>query len=185
MDYKVLVFEPSKKSISSDVILWKAQITPPPNYVSISTVLISDNIEVNNRRTVDEWEKLLEESGFKYELNYNHDLCKEYIIFDTECVAFSFQIFACDLTHAVKAEVASDHILSILNVLDLNKQGTIFPQALINRIENAKNHLKNTNNKNNHIISNVLSLISKVAQECQIYEIDTKYHIVDMDDNNK
>lgn len=185
MSYRVLVFEPSKSNSNSDVILWKAQITPPPNYISISTVLISDNIEVNNRRPVEEWEKLLRESGFKYELNYNHDLCKEYIIFDTDCVVLSFQIFACGLTQTVKAEVANDHILSVLEVLNLKKQGTIFPQALMNRIENARNLLKIADSKYNYIISNILSLIYKVAEECQIHEIDTKYHIVDMDDNNK
>lgn len=182
MSYRVLVFEPSKTSISNDTILWKAQVIPPPNYISVSTVLISDNIEVNNRRPVAEWERLLEENGFKYELNYDHDLCKEYIIFDTECIAFPFQIFACDLTHAIKAEVAEQHILSVINVLDLTKKGKIFPQALLNRIDTAKELLKNTDSKENIIILNILSLISKVALECQRFEVDVKFRIIDRDD---
>jgi hypothetical protein len=59
MGYRVLQFEPKHISQNTEVILWKAQLDPPPNFNSIATVLISDNIAVNNRRPVDEWENLL------------------------------------------------------------------------------------------------------------------------------
>ena len=54
MGYRVLQFEPKHISQNTEVILWKAQLDPPPNFNSIATVLISDNIAVNNRRPVDE-----------------------------------------------------------------------------------------------------------------------------------
>ena len=91
MSYKVLTFEPKKVEKQTNPILWKAQMFPPSEYQSVGVTLLNDNIEVNNRRTEDEWESLLTDNGFKYELNYDHEYCKEFIIFDTSCVAFSFQ----------------------------------------------------------------------------------------------
>ena len=90
MSYKVLIFKPND-SEKSNLVLWKAQINPPKNYNSIATVLISDNIAVNNRRTEEEWEKLLTENGFKFELNYDSQYAKQYIIFDVNCVCFEFE----------------------------------------------------------------------------------------------
>ena len=139
MSYKVLVFEPKLPDKCNNPILWKAQMFPPEEYQSVGVTLLNDNIEVNNRRTCEEWETLLTENGFKYEINYDHEHCKEFIIFDTECVAFSFQIFACDISVAdYKVQVASGYILPTLYTLNLQKEGSIFPSALQKRIDEAK-----------------------------------------------
>jgi hypothetical protein len=176
MTYKVLVFEPKKIAKSNNPILWKAQMFAPSEYQSVGVTLLNDNIEVNNRRTDLEWEKLLTENGFKYELNYNHEHCKEYIIFDTSCVAFSFQIFACDVEVGnYKVKVASEFILPTLYVLNLNKEGYIFPQALLNRIKESRQSLPD-NNVNQDILR-ILKSIEKLAEECQLYEVDIVYKI--------
>ncbi len=176
MSYKVLTFEPKKYGKQANPILWKAQMFPPSEYQSVGVTLLNDNIEVNNRRTEEEWESLLTDNGFKYELNYDHEYCKEFIIFDTSCVAFSFQIFACDIDVSnYCVEVSSEFIIPLLYVLDLSKKGSIFPQALINRIQEAQSTLPEIDiNKN---VLNIIKSIKKLAEECQLYEVDIDYQI--------
>lgn len=176
MSYKVLVFEPKKSVKSDNIVLWKAQMFPPSEYQSVGVTLLNDNIEVNNRRTDTEWEKLLTDNGFKYELNYDHEYCKEFIIFDTSCVAFSFQIFACDVDVAnYNVLVSSEFILPTLYVLNLSKDGHIFPQALIKRIHDAREKLPS--NQVNDNILRILKSLEKLCEECQLYEVDIAYKI--------
>lgn len=176
MSYKVLTFEPKKSFKPDNTILWKAQMFPPSGYQSVGVTLLNDNIEVNNRRTDKEWETLLTENGFKYELNYDHEYCKEFVIFDTSCVAFSFQIFACDIDVSnYTVQIASEYILPTLYVLNLEKEGNIFPQALLKRIDEANSIIPNT--KINRDMLRILKSIEKLAEECQLYEVDIFYKL--------
>lgn len=181
MSYKVLVFEPKKADTPSETILWKAQMFPPTDYQSVGTTLLNDNIEVNNRRTCDEWERLLTENGFKFEINYDHEYCKEYIIFDTECVAFSFQIFALDIsTCDYNVLIASDDIVPLLYALNLQKSGTIFPASLEKRILSATDLLTLPSAPlTNMKMLSVLKTLQRLVEHCQLYEVDIKYYIED------
>jgi hypothetical protein len=181
MSYKVLVFEPKKDNDPSGLVLWKAQMFPPTDYQSVGVTLLNDNIEVNNRRTSDEWEILLTENGFKYELNYDHEFCKEFIIFDTSCVAFSFQIFACDITSAdYKVLVTGEDIIHLLFTLSLQKSGTIFPASLQKRINDASELLTlPTAPLTNMKMLSLLKVLQRLVDHCQSYEVDIKYYMED------
>jgi hypothetical protein len=179
MGYRVLQFEPKHISQNTEVILWKAQLDPPPNFNSIATVLISDNIAVNNRRPVDEWENLLRDNGFKYEANFENEYTKEYIIFDKECVAFPFQIFACDISvGSYNLELAEEHILPFLYLLDLKKQGTIFPAALLRKINEAKQSLEPSSSPNK-VFYGFFRNLESLIDHCQQYEVDIMYSVVE------
>jgi hypothetical protein len=123
MSYTLLVFEPDiKHHPSAENVLWKGQVIPPSNYSSIMLILLQDILELNNRRTMQEWEKILRENSFNYELNYDHEFCREYIIEDKPLVAYSFQLFMCDLQDGLnRLEVADENILPILFSLNISK----------------------------------------------------------------
>lgn len=179
MSCKVLIFEPKKTNKISTTILWKAQMFPPTGYQSVGVTLLNDNIEVNNRRTLSEWENLLTENGFKYEVNYDHEYCKEYIIFDTGCVSFSFQIFACDVDVAnYKFELAEENILPLLYILDLRKEGCVFPAALLRKINEAKTQL-DENHEHNRMFIRFFRNLEALIDHCQQYEVDIQYSIID------
>ena len=136
MSYKVLKFEP-KEYPKSSVILWKAQVNPPENFTSIATVLLSDNIDVNNRRTLQEWESLLTDNGFKFHENFDSEFAKEYIIFDKECVSFSFQVFACDINVGNYCiEAGEEYILPLLFSLDLKNILLFINNSILNSTKN-------------------------------------------------
>lgn len=181
MSYKVLIFEPKKDKDPSVLVLWKAQMFPPTDYQSVGVTLLNDNIEVSNRRTSDEWKTLITENGFKYELNYDHEHCKEFIIFDTSCVAFSFQIFACDITSAdYKVLVAGEDIIQLLYVLNLQKSGTLFPANLQKRINYASEILTLPSAPlTNMKTLSLLKVLERLVDHCQTYEVDIKYYIED------
>ena len=89
----------------------------------------------------------------------------------------SFQIFACDISVAdYKVQVAAGYILPTLYTLNLQKEGSIFPSALQKRIDEAKDSL--TDNKLNQDMFIVLKSIERLVDECQLYEVDIKYQII-------
>lgn len=179
MSCKVLFFEPKKTEKLSTTILWKAQMFPPTGHQSVGVTLLSDNIEINNRRTELEWENLLTDNGFKYEINYDHNYCKEYIIFDTTCVSFSFQIFACDVDVAnYQFELAEENILPLLYILDLKKEGSIFPAALLRKINEAKSQL-DEKSENNRFFLRFFRNLESLIDHCQQYEVDIKYCVIE------
>jgi hypothetical protein len=179
MSYKVLVFKPNNP-IKSDTILWKAQVRLPPNYSSIASILLSDNIAVNNRRTDKEWEQLLTENGFKFELNFDSEYCKQYIIFDLSLVCFEFEIFACDVDAAVYVvEISAEFILPMLFTLDLAKSGNIFPTALLNRINNRTQHLNNDQEIGHDGVYKYMKQLRILCEHCQLFEVDVSYEIMD------
>lgn len=179
MSYKVLVFKPNNQN-KSETILWKAQVRLPPNYSSIASVLISDNIAINNRRTVEEWELLLSENGFKSELNFDSEYCKQYIIFDLNLVCFEFEIFACDVDAAKYiVEVSAELILPMLFTLDLEKSGNIFPAALLNRINNRTQHLNNNQEIEHDGVYKYMKQLRILCEHCQLFEVDVRYEIID------
>ena len=56
MSYTSLIFEPYIiTQVDPKFILWKGQISSPPNYNSIMITLLGDLIELNNRRTLEQW----------------------------------------------------------------------------------------------------------------------------------
>jgi hypothetical protein len=178
MSYKLLVFEPHIKSHpSSETVLWKGQVIPPSNYSSIMLVLLQDILELNNRRTISEWENILKDNSFKYTLNYDHEFCREYIIEDKPLVAYSFQLFMCDLQDGTnKLEVSDNYILPLLFVLNMNtKEGTYNPVAFKKKIYSAQELISvSTPSPDNLIVIGQLRILDKLADICIDYEVDVK-----------
>jgi hypothetical protein len=177
MGYTLLVFEPDiKHHPSAENVLWKGQVIPPSNYSSIMLILLQDILELNNRRTMQEWEKILKENSFNYELNYDHEFCREYIIEDKPLVAYSFQLFMCDLQDGTnKLEVVDENILPILFSLNISKNKSYNPVALKKRIEAALELISISEPKPlNLMIKSQLNLLDKLADVCIDYEVDVK-----------
>jgi len=177
MGYTLLVFEPDiKHHPSAENVLWKGQVIPPSNYSSIMLILLQDILELNNRRTMQEWEKILKENSFNYELNYDHEFCREYIIEDKPLVAYSFQLFMCDLQDGInKLEVVDENILPILFSLNISKNKSYNPVALKKRIEAALELISISEPKPlNLMIKSQLNLLDKLADVCIDYEVDVK-----------
>ena len=177
MGYTLLVFEPNiKHHPSAENVLWKGQVIPPSNYSSIMLVLLQDILELNNRRTMQEWEKILRENSFKYELNYDHEFCREYIIQDKPLVAYSFQLFMCDLQDGInRLEVTDEYILPILYSLNINKNQSYNPVAMKKRIDTALELISISDPKPmNLIMIGQLKLLDKLTDICIDYEVDVK-----------
>jgi hypothetical protein len=177
MSYTLLVFEPDiKHHPSAENVLWKGQVIPPSNYSSIMLILLQDILELNNRRTMQEWEKILRENSFKYELNYDHEFCREYIIEDKPLVAYSFQLFMCDLQDGTnRLEITNEFILPILFSLNINKNQSYNPVALKKRIDTALELISISDPKpTNLIMIGQLNLLDKLADICIDYEVDVK-----------
>jgi len=177
MGYTLLVFEPDiKHHPSAENVLWKGQVIPPSNYSSIMLILLQDILELNNRRTMQEWEKILKENSFNYELNYDHEFCREYIIEDKPLIAYSFQLFMCDLQDGTnKLEVVDENILPILFSLNISKNKSYNPVALKKRIEAALELISISEPKPlNLMIKSQLNLLDKLADVCIDYEVDVK-----------
>jgi hypothetical protein len=177
MSYTLLVFEPDIRSHpSAENVLWKGQVIPPLNYSSIMLVLLQDILEYNNRRTLSEWQSILKDNNFKHTLNYDHEFCREYIIEDKALVAYSFQLFMCDLQDGTdKLEISSDYILPILYSLDISKNKSYNPVALKKKIDTALELVSISDPKpSNLIIIGQLNLLNKLADICIDYEVDVK-----------
>jgi len=177
MGYILLVFEPDiKHHPSAENVLWKGQVIPPSNYSSIMLILLQDILELNNRRTVQEWEKILKENSFNYELNYDHEFCREYIIEDKPLVAYSFQLFMCDLQDGLnRLEVTDEYILPILFSLNIAKNKSYNPVALKKKIETALELISISDPKPmNLIMIGQLNLLDKLTDICIDYEVDVK-----------
>ena len=139
-------------------------------------ILLQDILELNNRRTMQEWVKILKENSFNHILNYEHEFCREYIIEDKPLVAYSFQLFMCDLQDGTnRLEVTSDYILPILYSLDISKNKSYNPVSLKKRIETALELISISDPKpTNLIIIGQLNLLDKLADVCIDYEVDVK-----------
>lgn len=177
MSYTLLVFEPDIKSHPKpEDVLWKGQVIPPAIYSSIMIVLLQDILELNNRKTMKEWENTLRENSFKYELNYDHEFCREYIIEDKPLVAYSFQLFMCDLQDGTnRLEITSDFILPILYSLNIAKNNSYNPVALKKKIETTMELISISDAKPmNVIMIGQLNLLDKLADICIDYEVDVK-----------
>lgn len=177
MGYTLLVFEPDiKHHPSAENVLWKGQVIPPSNYSSIMLILLQDILELNNRRTMQEWEKILKENSFNYELNYDHEFCREYIIEDKPLIAYSFQLFMCDLQDGLnRLEVADENILPILFSLNISKNKSYNPVALKKKIESALELISISEPKPlNLMIKGQLNLLDKLTDVCIDYEVDVK-----------
>ena len=182
--YSILVMEPSISSEYRNTnILWKAQIDAPENYISINHSIVKDNIEIDNRKKIENWFKILDDSNIKYFNNFDSDYCKEIIVFDDNDCKFKIQLFACDIKAAnYLIEVEQDYILPVLFLLDLKKYGEIFPTALMNKLTNAKQILVANNDQNyanSHIVLKYFKQIEKLIDHCQNYEHNIKYYIFD------
>ena len=120
--------------------------------------------------------KILKENSFNHILNYEHEFCREYIIEDKPLVAYSFQLFMCDLQDGTnRLEVTSDYILPILYSLDISKNKSYNPVALKKRIETALELISISDPKpTNLIIIGQLNLLDKLADVCIDYEVDVK-----------
>ena len=177
MSYTLLVFEPDiKHHPSAENVLWKGQVIPPSNYSSIMLILLQDILELNNRRTMQEWEKILRENSFNYELNYEHEFCREYIIEDKPLVAYSFQLFMCDLQDGLnRLEVTDEYVLPILFSLNIAKNKSYNPVALKKKIETALELISISDPKPmNLIMIGQLNLLDKLTDICIDYEVDVK-----------
>jgi hypothetical protein len=139
-------------------------------------ILLQDILELNNRRTMQEWEKILRENSFNYELNYDHEFCREYIIEDKPLIAYSFQLFMCDLQDGTnKLEITSDFILPILYCLDISKNKSYNPVAFKKKIDTALELISISDPRpTNLIMIGQLNLLNKLADVCIDYEVDVK-----------
>lgn len=182
MSYRYLIFKPnvSDTNVSKNT-LWKAEVIVPANYKTIASTLLEDNIAINNRRKLEDWERLLEENGFKYERNFDHDFCKGFVIFDVKFTSYELHLFACDINSAdYKVEVGQDFIHPLLFVLDLKKEGKIFPFLLHKKIQSARERLTpcfDEANLSNKMVMNLLNVLEKLADHCQDYEVDIFYEV--------
>lgn len=178
MSYKVLVFKPEiKNHPSPENVLWKGQVIPPSNYSSIMLVLLQDLLELNNRRSIKEWERILKDNEFNYTLNYDHEFCREYIIEDKPLVAYSFQLFMCDLQENTNnLEISDKYILPLLFVLNMSqKEGIYNPVAFKKKIKTALEYVSvSTPSPDNLIVIGQLNLLDKLADICIDYEVDVK-----------
>ena len=182
MSYRVLKFSPKYSNSDSETILWRAQLNRPNDYQSVNTTMLEDNISVNNRRKLAEWEKLLIENGFKFELNFNHDFAKEYIIFDVNFVTYSFELFACDVHVAnYDVECTEEHIMALLFLLDLKKNGTINPHTLIKKINIASSRLvlDALPNSTSNVMNRLLKKLEKLVDHCIDYETDILFEVAE------
>lgn len=181
--YSVLIFEPE---ISPDYrdsnILWKAQLDISDNYVSIISTIIHDNISFNNRRKLEDWYKVLDDSNIKYMNRFDSDYCKELVIYDDD-FKYYLQLFACDIRAGnYNIEIDNQNILSTLFILDLKRSGKISPYSLIKKIKVAKDLIvcnEDSYNNSSKIILNYLKQIEKLVDHCQNYEHDIKYYVYD------
>ncbi len=180
VSYKVLILQPKNSSVSNpENILWKGQVIPPDNYSSVNLVMLQDNIQLNNRRTAKSWENLFTENGFKYEVSYDDETTKEFLIYDTSLIAYPFQIFACDISASnLKVEVSEIMILPILSVLNLKKEGQVNPVKVYNRIQDCREFYQHTYDaKVKKQLDTIFKILEKLCDECISYECDIEYYI--------
>ena len=177
MSYASLIFEPYNiTEVDPKFILWKGQVSSPPNYNSFMITLLGDLIELNNRRTLEQWLSILKDNNFEYELNFDHEYCKEYIIKDSELVSYSFQIFACDLSSTQnKVEISSEYILPMMFILDLIKNKSYNPFVMSKKIQNALELISISNpDPTNLVMINNLKILERLILVCIDYEVDVK-----------
>ena len=177
MSYTTLTFEP-KIDIKPNpqTILWKGQVSAPQNHKSIMITLMEDIIVLNNRRTLSQWSQILKENNFEYEINFEHDYCKEYVIRDSDCLSYSLQLFACDLIEGQnKLEITSEYIMPILFILDLQKNKSYNPVSLNKKIDNALELISiSKTDATNLVLINNLKILQKLVLVCIDYEVDIK-----------
>ena len=177
MSYASLVFEPNIiTQVDPKFILWKGQVSSPPNCNSIMITLLGDLIELNNRRALEQWLSILKDNNFEYELNFDHEYCKEYIIKDSELVSYSFQIFACDLSSTQnKVEISNEYILPMMFILDLIKNKSYNPFVMSKKIQNALELISISNpDPTNLVMINNLKILERLILVCIDYEVDIK-----------
>jgi hypothetical protein len=138
--------------------------------------LLGDLIALNNRRTLEQWLNILKDNNFEYELNFDHEYCKEYIIKDSELVSYSFQIFACDLSSTQnKVEISSEYILPMMFILDLIKNKSYNPFMMSKKIQNALELISISNpDPTNLVMINNLKILERLILVCIDYEVDVK-----------
>ena len=178
MSYKVLVFKPDIKSRSKpENVLWKAQVIPPPNFSSITLILLQDIIALNDRRTVKEWDDILFKNNLNFSFNYDHEFCREYIIHDKPLVSYSFQLFSCDLQEGTNVlEISDKYILPLLFCLNMTqKEGSYNPVALRKKISDALEFISvSSPSTDNLVYIDQLKLLNKLTDICVDYEVDVK-----------
>lgn len=178
MDYRVLILKPHiVNEVNPDSVLWKAQIDCPKDYESVEVIQLNELIEKNNRRIILEWEKLIDSVGLKFDLKFDHKYCREYSVIDINHFPFCVQLFCCDISVAnYSVEVHEAEILNFLTLLNLKKNGSINPVALLHRLSEAREktiHLKLP------IISGLFFILEKLIDHCIDYEVDIDYGVVE------
>ena len=176
-----LIFEPDIKTIDDENdVLWSAQLNVNKNYKSIISTIILDNISHSNRRLLSDWIRLLNENDFMYSVISKSKYCHEYKILDVE-KDLKFLLFACDVNAAnYNLEIDFDDILPILSILDLNKNGSLHPLILKNKIKNAEFILsvnEDLNENKSEVILKYLKKLEKLIDHCINYECDVKFYI--------
>lgn len=178
MEYRVLVLKPHIiKEVDPDNVLWKGQVFCPKSHESIAVSMLDEALETNNRRSLNQWEQLVTYVGLKYDLKYDHKYCREYSLFDLDLFKFALQLFCCDISVAnYSVEVHEDEILNFLSLLELKNSGYVNPVSLTNKVENAKQKMIYSGNKN-PIITGLFFVLEKLISHCIDYESDILYNI--------
>ena len=183
MYYKTLVFEPLLQDKTKDKnILWKAQVSPPEGHSSITLILLKDLMELNNRRSLDEWYSILKDNSLNWTINYDHEHCKEIIIEEKNLIAYPLQIFACDIEVTNnKIEISSKYSLALLHVLNISKNGIINPVALSRKVISALELIAvQIPDANNLVMMGILKSLDKLTELCISYEVDIKYDLIEI-----
>lgn len=179
--YTELIFEPEiLTSYSDENILWKAQVNLPKNFKSIISVLIQDNIYLNNRRPYQNWIDFLNTNNIEHKIDFDSEYCKSIKIYD-DYIDFDFELFACDIKAGnYKIEVGMSDAMAILCILDLKKEGIINPVLLEKKVDNARQIIRANSDQMGSAEKSVLKYflqINKLIEHCQFYEHDIKYYL--------
>ena len=68
--------------------------------------------------------------------------------------------------------------MTVLYLLDLKKQGTIFPAALLRKINEAKQSLE-PSSSSNKVFYGFFRNLESLIDHCQQYEVDIMYSVVE------
>ena len=179
--YATLRFEPHISFIyNENNVLWKAELTIPNDVKTIGATILNDNIEFNNRRYLKDWCNLLQDNNIYFKYLFDSPHCKEFEIVDGK-YEYIFRLYACDISASNPyVDIGQDHALAILDVLYLKKEGNIFPNVLLRKIEEAKTKINaNKDQMQDQALSmiNYLLQLSRLCKICRDYECDVKYKI--------
>lgn len=181
-DYAILIFEPSiPENYNPGVVLWKGQIDADKYYRSVNLAILQDNIEWNNRRTLEAWHKFLYENNISFETLFKSEFAQSLKILDVDNKTFEFQLFCCDIRASNnKIEISNDFIMAALFILDLKRQGVLNPNTLLNKVKNARIIIEADRDRNLDTYDSMINIfksLEKLCDNCMYYENEIRFYV--------